>query len=72
MDNLKRLDFDNYFMENAEQLDRILPDNIKPTVVIMNPPFSTSLNMNTKNSDNVKKTHRASIRQIVTSNGELS
>ncbi|NLK97656.1 MAG: DEAD/DEAH box helicase family protein, partial [Epulopiscium sp.] len=39
----------------AEQLDRILPDNIKPTVVIMNPPFSTALNMDKKNSDNVKK-----------------
>ena len=55
MNNLKQLDFDNYFMENAEQLDRILPDNIKPTVVIMNPPFSTALNMDKKNSDNVKK-----------------
>jgi hypothetical protein len=28
------------FTENAEQLDNILPDDVKPTVVVMNPPFS--------------------------------
>ena len=28
------------FGENAEQLDRILPQEIWPTVVVMNPPFS--------------------------------
>jgi GGDEF domain-containing protein/predicted RNA methylase len=28
------------FTENAEQLDNILPDDVRPTVVVMNPPFS--------------------------------
>jgi predicted RNA methylase len=28
------------FQENAEQLDNILPADVKPTVVVMNPPFS--------------------------------
>lgn len=28
------------FTENAEQIDNILPDDVKPTVVLMNPPFS--------------------------------
>lgn len=28
------------FTENAEQLDNVLPDEVKPTVVMMNPPFS--------------------------------
>lgn len=28
------------FTENAKQIDNILPDSIKPTVVVMNPPFS--------------------------------
>lgn len=30
------------YQENAEQLHNILPDDIKPTVVVMNPPFSNS------------------------------
>ncbi|MBP8286048.1 MAG: strawberry notch family protein, partial [Rhodoferax sp.] len=30
------------FHENAEQLNNILPADIKPTVVVMNPPFSAS------------------------------
>jgi hypothetical protein len=37
---LESLPFDNYYMENAEQLNNILPDDVKPTVVVMNPPFS--------------------------------
>jgi hypothetical protein len=28
--------------ENAEQLNNILPDDVKPTVVVMNPPFSAT------------------------------
>lgn len=28
------------FRENAEQLNNALPDSVKPTVVVMNPPFS--------------------------------
>jgi predicted RNA methylase len=28
------------FSENAEQIDNILPADVKPTVVVMNPPFS--------------------------------
>jgi tRNA G10 N-methylase Trm11 len=39
---LKELDFDHTFNENAEQIDNILPADIKPTVVIMNPPFSAT------------------------------
>ena len=30
------------FTENAEQIDNILPDDVKPTVVLMNPPFSAT------------------------------
>lgn len=30
------------FREDAEQIHNILPDDIKPTVVVMNPPFSSS------------------------------
>jgi predicted RNA methylase len=28
------------FHENAEQLNNLLPDSVRPTVVVMNPPFS--------------------------------
>jgi predicted RNA methylase len=28
------------FTENAEQIDNVLPADVKPTVVVMNPPFS--------------------------------
>lgn len=30
------------FHENAEQIDNILPEDISPTVVVMNPPFSAA------------------------------
>jgi hypothetical protein len=39
---LKEMGFDRVFTENAEQLNNILPKDVKPTVVIMNPPFSST------------------------------
>lgn len=39
---LKELGFDGYYHENAEQLNNILPKDVKPTVIVMNPPFSAS------------------------------
>lgn len=39
---LRLLPFDRFFSENAEQLDNILPDDVKPTVIVMNPPFSST------------------------------
>lgn len=30
------------FNENAEQLNNVLPDDVKPTVIVMNPPFSAT------------------------------
>jgi polyhydroxyalkanoate synthesis regulator phasin/cation transport regulator ChaB len=30
------------FRENAEQIDNVLPDDVQPTVVVMNPPFSAT------------------------------
>lgn len=39
---LRAMGFDRVFNENAEQLNNILPDDVKPTVVIMNPPFSST------------------------------
>ncbi len=39
---LRSMNFDYYFNENAEQINNILPENIKPTTVLMNPPFSAT------------------------------
>lgn len=39
---LKILGFDRLFTENAEQINNILPADVKPTVVLMNPPFSAT------------------------------
>lgn len=39
---LAQLGADAVFAEDAEQLDNILSPEIKPTVVLMNPPFSTA------------------------------
>jgi hypothetical protein len=40
------------FNENAEQLNNILPDDVKPTVVVMNPPFSATVRGTANNSMN--------------------
>jgi predicted RNA methylase len=39
---IKEMGFDQVYNEDAEQIDNILPDSVKPTVVIMNPPFSST------------------------------
>jgi hypothetical protein len=39
---LKALGFENITTENAEQLDNILPEDVRPTVIVMNPPFSST------------------------------
>lgn len=41
-DILKLMGMDQVYTENAEQIDNILPDTVKPTLVIMNPPFSST------------------------------
>lgn len=49
LEMLKQLPFDGFFKENAEQINNILPDYVSPSVVLMNPPFS-STGGRTKNS----------------------
>lgn len=43
--------------EDAEQIHNILPDSVKPTVVLMNPPFSAAGIRGTKNTNNVGYRH---------------
>lgn len=38
------------FREDAEQIHNILPDSVKPTVVVMNPPFSSAAERGIKNT----------------------
>ena len=47
---LKLMRFDRVFQENAEQLNNVLPDDVRPTVIIMNPPFSATAGRLSKNS----------------------
>lgn len=39
---LKQMGFDEVYTENAEQIFNILGKKVKPTVVLMNPPFSAT------------------------------
>lgn len=39
---LRAMGFDRAFTENAEQLHNALPDDVKPSVIVMNPPFSAT------------------------------
>lgn len=39
---LEKMNFDQVFGENAEQINNVLPDYVQPDVVLMNPPFSAT------------------------------
>lgn len=53
---IQAMGFDHYFNENAEHIDNVLPDSIQPTVVIMNPPFSsTAGRMKNNKTSNAEK-----------------
>ncbi|MGA2026674.1 MAG: strawberry notch-like NTP hydrolase domain-containing protein, partial [Syntrophobacteraceae bacterium] len=55
-DLLDQMDFERVTRENAEQIHNILPKDVKPSVVLMNPPFSSTAGRmegtrNTKNAE---------------------
>lgn len=54
---LRSMGFDHVFNENAEQLDNVLPENIKPTLVLMNPPFSSTAGRTTRNKTSNAERH---------------
>ena len=54
---LNQLGLDGTFHLNAEQIDNLLPDSIKPTVVIMNPPFSATAGRTSTNKTANAKRH---------------
>jgi P-loop containing NTP hydrolase pore-1/C-terminal domain on Strawberry notch homologue len=71
-DLLKHLGFDQVFTENAEQLHNILPADVKPTVILMNPPFSSSAGrLGEKTSTNLVKAHLEQALKRLEENGRL-
>jgi len=54
---LNQLGLDGTFNLNAEQIDNLLPDSIRPSVVIMNPPFSSTAGRTSKNATANAKRH---------------
>ena len=48
---LQHMGFDRLFNEDATQLDNILPDDVRPTLIIMNPPFTSAGDRNVKGLD---------------------
>lgn len=54
---LNQLGLDGTFNLNAEQINNLLPDNIKPSVVIMNPPFSSTAGRTATNKTANAKRH---------------
>lgn len=54
---LRSMGFDHLFNENAEHIDDILPDSISPSVVIMNPPFSSTAGRTANNKTSNAEKH---------------
>lgn len=54
---LRNMPFDGFYNENAEHIDNILPSEVRPTVVIMNPPFSATGGRTANNSTANAKLH---------------
>lgn|GEM_PF-4418244 len=54
---LSELGLDGTFNFNAEQIDNLLPDRVKPTVVVMNPPFSATAGRLSSNKTANAKRH---------------
>ena len=67
---LKNMPFDKFFNENAEQIDNILGGKIEPTVIVMNPPFSSSSERNIHNTK-IGAKHIEEALKILAPNGRL-
>jgi hypothetical protein len=63
--------FDHTFNENAEHINDVLPDSIKPTVVIMNPPFSSTAGRTKSNKTSNAELHINSALDRLPDGGRL-
>lgn len=68
---LRSMGFDNVFNENAEQIDNVLPDNIQPTVVLMNPPFSATAGRTETNKTSNAERHIDQALERLSDGGRL-
>ena len=67
---LKNMPFDAFYNENAEQINNILGDELQPTVVVMNPPFSSSAARNMKGTA-IGAKHIEEALKMLAPNGRL-
>ena len=67
---IKELPFDGFYNERGEQLHNILGDKFSPTVVVMNPPFSSSAVRNAKDIHEAAK-HIESALKLLRDGGRL-
>lgn len=68
---LKNMPFDGFYNENAEQINNILPDKIKPSVIVMNPPFSATAGRMDKNKTKYATLHIEQSLLRLEDNGRL-
>ena len=67
---LKNMPFDGFFNEDAEQIDNILGGELEPTVIVMNPPFSSSAERN-MHKTKIGAKHIEQALKILAPNGRL-
>jgi len=67
---IKNLPFDGFYNEDAEQINNIHGDKLEPTVVVMNPPFSTSAKRNIHNTK-IGARHIEEALRMLAPNGRL-
>ena len=67
---LKDLPFDGFFNEDAEQINNIHGDKLEPTVIVMNPPFSSSAERNIQ-STKIGAKHIDEALKMLAPNGRL-
>jgi len=67
---IKNLPFDGFYNEDAEQINNILGDKIEPTVIVMNPPFSSSAERNIQNTK-IGAKHIEEALKMLAPNGRL-
>ena len=67
---LKNMPFDDFYSEDAEQINNILGGDIEPSVVVMNPPFSSSTTRNMKGAK-IGAKHIEEALKMLKTNGRL-
>ena len=67
---VKNLPFDGFYNEDAEQINNIIGGKLEPTVIVMNPPFSSSANRNIQDTK-IGSKHIEQALKMLAPNGRL-